>query len=171
MELTTDAYLKGPIWAETIDRLVGSLFKTNWDIYALSITIGIMYDAQIEPEDMVPQGYEGEPRYVPRTILGHTQNKALIEFMLQASMITTKHIDLNEDERLEVAFNDDKKYEFNPIAFLTKFANYGITKIHKVINGCDDIEMLESLMRFLNTTYESGICELNDYFDLYEIDD
>ena len=82
MELTTDAYLKGPIWAETIDRLVGSLFKTNWDIYALSITIGIMYDAQIEPEDMVPQGYEGEPRYVPRTILGHTQNKALIEFML-----------------------------------------------------------------------------------------
>lgn len=60
MELKTDAILKGPIWADTLERLVGTVFKTYWDVYALSISIGIMYDCQIESDDMVPKGYDAE---------------------------------------------------------------------------------------------------------------
>lgn len=53
MELKTDAILKGPIWADTLERLVGTVFKTYWDVYALSISIGMMHDCQIESDDMV----------------------------------------------------------------------------------------------------------------------
>ena len=175
MELKTDAILKGPIWAEIIDRLVdrtgGNIFKTNWDLYALSITIGMMHDGQIESDDMVPEGYDAEPRSVPRTVLGHSQNRALLEFVLQAAMITTKHVDLDESNRLEIAFGEEKEFEFNPIVFLTKYANYGVTKIKEVIDDTDDkVEMMEALTTFLNTLYESGVAGLSDETDL-EIDD
>lgn len=171
MELTTDAILKGPIWAETLDRLVGTVFKTYWDVYALSISIGMMYDCQIESDDMVPDGYEAEPKSVPRTVLGHSQNKALLSFMLQAAMITTKHLDFDEDKRLEIAFNEDKKLDFNPIAFLTKYANYGISMIKDVIDETDDVEMLEAIMTFLNSTYESGVTGLEDDTEIEDFDE
>ena len=171
MELKTDAILKGPIWAETLERLVGPVFKTYWDVYALSISIGMMYDCQIESDDMVPEGYDADPKSVPRTVLGHSQNKALLEFMLQAAMITTKHLDLEEGERLEIAFNEDKKLDFNPIAFLTKYANYGISMIKDIIDDTTDVEMLEAIMTFLNTTYESGVTGLEDEIDVENFDE
>ena len=171
MELKTDAILKGPVWAETIDKLVaktGKVFKTNWDLYALSITLGMMHDCQIESDDMVPEGYDAEPRYVPRNVLGDLQRRTLLEFMLQSAMITTKHLDMAENERLEIAFNDDKKLDFNPVAFLTKFANYGVTVIKEAIDDADDVEMLEALMTLLNTTYESGINAMDDEIELFD---
>lgn len=171
MELKTDAILKGPIWADTLECLVGSVFKTYWDVYALSISIGMMHDSQIESDDMVPEGYDAEPKSVPRTMLGHAQNKALLEFMLQAAMITTKHVDLEESERLEIAFNGDKELDFNPIAFLTKYANYGITMIKDVIDDTDGVETLEVLMTFLNSTYESGVIGIDSENDLEDFDE
>ncbi len=166
MELTTDASLKGPIWAETLDKLRGTVFETYWDVYALCISIGMMYDCQIESDAMVPAGYDAEPRSVPRNMLGHAQNKALLEFMLQTALVTTKHLDLAEEERLELAFGSDKKLDFNPVAFLTKYANYGVTKVNEVISDAEDVELLEQLMTFLNSTYEAGVGVLDDDVDL-----
>lgn len=169
LELTSDVILKGPIWSESIDQLKGKFFDTIWDIYALSISIGMMFDCQIDSDDMVPEGYDQEPRYIPRNLLGHAQNESLLEFMFQTALVTTKWLDLDEDQRLELAFSEDKKPDFNPVAFLTKYANYGITKIHELISDSDDIETMESLMTFLNSAYESGIDnlanneELEDY--------
>lgn len=178
MELKTDAILRGPIWAEMLDKLTDTIFKTNWDVYALSIAIGMMYDSQIETVDMVPDDYDAEPRYVPRNVLGHSQHKALLEFMLQTATITTKHLDLDEDSRLQLAFKDDSsmkketteneenKNEFNPITFLTKYANYGITKIHEVVSDTDDVETMESLMTFLNEIYEAGVDIIEQDIDI-----
>ena len=166
MELTTDASLRGPIWAETLDKLRGTVFETYWDVYALCISIGMMYDCQIESDAMVPAGYEAEPRSVPRNMLGHAQNKALLEFMLQTALVTTKHLDMTEEERLELAFGSDKMLEFNPVAFLTKYANYGVTKLNEVISDSEDVELLEQLMTFLNATYEAGVGVLDDDVDL-----
>ena len=171
MELTTDASLKGPIWAETLDKLRGTVFETYWDVYALSISIGMMHDGQIESDSMVPAGYEAEPRSVPRNVLGHAQNKALLEFMLQTALVTTKHLDLTEEQRLELAFGKEKKLEFNPVAFLTKFANFGVIKIHEVISDADDVELLEQLMTFLNTTYEAGVGVMDDDVDIEDVDE
>ena len=92
--------------------------------------------------------------------------------MLQAAMVTTKHLDLDEAERLEIAFNDDKKLEFNPVAFLTRYANYGITMLQEEIDDTDDLEMLEALMNFLNKMYESGITGIdNDNDNDAELED
>ena len=44
---------------------------------------------------------------------------------------------------------------FNPMNFLTTYANYGITKIHEFITDSDDLEIMESLMTFLNNAYEN----------------
>lgn len=157
MELTSDVILKGPLWADTIDQLRGKIFETTWDIYALSISIGMMYDCQIDSDDMMPDDYDQEPRYIPRNMLGHAQNEALLEFMFQTALVTTKHLDLDEDQRLELAFGDDAKPNFNPVAFLTKYANYGVKKLHSLISDTDDIETMEALMSFLNSAYEAGV--------------
>ena len=155
MDVTTSAYLKGPIWAETLDRLKGTVFETYWEIYALCISIGMMYDRQIDSDDMVPEGYLSEACEVPHTVLGKSKNAALLGFMLQTALITTRQLDYDEQTRLEYAFDDKKTFD-KPIYFLTKYANYGVTLIHEIIAEKDDIEMLEALMVFLNTMYESG---------------
>ena len=169
MELTTDAILKGPIWHDTLEKLVGTVFETQWDVYALCITIGMMFDSQIETDAMVPADYEMDPHSVGRNVLGKAQNRSLLEFMFQSALVTTKHLDLDEDARLQLAFDDKAKPEFNPIAFLTKFANYGITKVAEVISDTEDVEMLEALMTFLNSTYESGANAVEE--DLLLVDD
>ena len=170
LELTTDAYLKGPIWHDTLDKLVGTVFETQWDVFALCISIGMMYDGQIETDSMVPTGYEVEPHSVGRNVLGKAQNRALLEFMFQTALVTTKHLDLDEDARLELAFNDKSKPDFNPVAFLTKFANYGITKLSDVISDTEDVELLESLMTFLNSTYESGTDIIDEEFEIEDFE-
>ncbi len=162
LNLTADIHLLGPIWADTIDNLKGTFFESNWDIYALCVSIGMMYDQQIESEAMVPEGYNTEPRYIPRNMLGHPQNISLLEFMLQTALVTTKHIDMDEDDRLQLAFDKTKKGDFKPIPFLTKYANFGVTKIHELISDSDDIETMEALMTFLNSTYEDGANNLED---------
>ena len=118
---------------------------------------------------MVPADYEMDPHSVGRNVLGKAQNRSLLEFMFQSALVTTKHLDLDEDARLQLAFDDKAKPEFNPIAFLTKFANYGITKVAEVISDTEDVEMLEALMTFLNSTYESGANAIEE--DLLLVDD
>ncbi len=157
LELTSDAILRGPIWHNTLERLVGTVFETQWDVYALCIAIGMMYDCQVDSDTMVPGDYELDPHSVGRNVLGKAQNRALLEFMFQSALVTTKHLDLDEDARLELAFSENAKPTFNPVVFLTKYANFGITKLAEIISDSEDVEMLEALMTFLNSTYESGV--------------
>lgn len=170
MELTNDVLLKGPIWAETIDSLKGSFFATNWDIYALCISIGMMFDSQIASDDMVPKGYSEEPRYIPRNMLGHAQHESLLDFMFQTALVTTKHLNLDEEKRLELAFSSDAKPDFSPIGFLTKFANFGVTKLHPLISDADPTETMLSMMTFLNETYEAGIDNIEMDDDIEDLE-
>ena len=57
------------------------------------------------------------------------------------------------------------------VAFLTKYANYGITMIKDVIDDTDDIEMLEALMTFLNSTYETGVAGIDGDNELEDFDE
>lgn len=156
MQITADVALKGPIWAEMLDLLVDEYFARYWDLYALSISIGIMYDGQIETEEMVPADYNENARSIPRNVLIQSKNKNLLEFMLQAAMITTKNIDFSEQDRLEIAFNGKTVDKFNPMLFLTKYANYGIVKIKEAIGDAVDVELMQKLMAFLDNIYETG---------------
>jgi hypothetical protein len=76
--------------------------------------------------------------------------------MLQAAMITTKHVDFSEQVRLEIAFNEKNVEKFSPIQFLTKYANYGIVKIKEAIGDATDVELMQKMTTFLDSIYETG---------------
>jgi hypothetical protein len=156
MQITADVTLKGPVWAEMLELLVDEYFARYWDLYALSISIGMMYDGQIDTDDMVPAEYKENPKYIPRNVLIQNKNKSLLEFMLQAAMITTKHVDFSEQDRLEIAFSSKEVENFNPMQFLTKYANYGIAKIKDAIGDASDVKLMQKLMTFLDDIYETG---------------
>ena len=156
MHITSDVTLKGPVWAEMLDRLVGEVFELQWDVYALCVSIGIMSDGQIDSDDMVPSDYTEKAPSIGRNVLIKPERKALLEFMLQAALITTKHVTLSEDKRLEYAFNDNAEIPFNQLGFLTGFANYGITKLKEALGETTDVELLERIMSFLDDIYQTG---------------
>ena len=129
MELTTDVLLRGTAWNRAIENL-SSIFKTrtHYMIFMLSMTIGIMYDQRIEK----PEENDEEPKSVPRNVLRNNDNGRL-DFIFQAAILSTSSETFTEEERLELAFGE--KSDFNKIAFLTQFANFGVTKLVELIGA------------------------------------
>lgn len=154
MELTTDVLLRGPVWGNTIDAL-SPIFKTrtNYSIFLLCISIGIMYDKRLEKfEDG-----DLEPRNVPRNVMQNNDNGKL-DFMFQAAILSTRTIEMSEDDRLELAFGENS--DFNKIGFLTQFANYGVTILNDKI-GDSTVETMENIKGFLTSTVEGNNFEID----------
>ena len=146
MEITTDVLLRGTEWSKAIDNL-SSIFKTrtHYSIYMLSMAIGIMYDKRIEKPDENGE----DPKSVPRNVLQNNDNGKL-DFMFQAAILSTSTETYSEDERLDLAFGE--KTDFNKLAYLTQFANYGVTVLNAQI-GDSIIETMEN-KNFLFSTVE-----------------
>lgn len=157
MEISADVMLKGDLWNEAIER-TKSFISTYYNVYALSIAVGIYYDEQIENLEST----DGEVKSVPRTKLH--QNAQLLDMMFQSAILTTKNTQYNEKERLGIAFNADCKIELNKMSFLTKFANFGVGKIRDQLTD-DPLESMENLYKFLEST------DLGVNFDVDEIID
>ena len=167
MEITTDVLLRGPNWSHTIDEL-SPIFKTrtNYSIFILCVSIGIMYDQRIEKfEDG-----DMEPRNVPRNVMQNNDNGKM-DFMFQAAILSTKTIELKEEDRLKLAFGDDEKENpFNKIGFLTQFANYGVTILEQQI-GETVAESMENIKNFLTSTVEGNNFDINALPDDLWLDD
>ena len=146
MEITTDIALRSTAWDQAIDAL-SPLFKprSQYSIYMLSLSIGIMYDRRIVSE-------EDYRHSVPRNVLQNNDNGKL-DFMFQAAILSTTTESFTEDERLELAFGE--KTDFKKIDFLTQFANFGVTKLVEHI-GASPIESLENIKNFLAATGEGN---------------
>lgn len=151
MDITTDVILAGPSWDFVIEKLKGNIFETQWQIYALCVSIGIKDDRKEASTS------DGETKnYIPRTVLNHPENSALLEMMFQSAILTTKQLQLDENTRLELAFEDRQSSEkqFNKIGLLTEFANYGVVKIKDCISAADnDMETMSSLKDYLEKSY------------------
>ena len=147
MEITTDVLLRGTEWDRAISSL-REIFKTrtNYSIYMLCVAIGIMYDKRIEK----PEENNEEPRTVPRNVLQNNDNGKL-DFIFQAAILSTKTADFSEEERLNLAFGE--KSDFNRMAFITQFANFGVTKLTELI-GASTIESMENIKNFFSSTVE-----------------
>lgn len=147
MEITTDVLLRGTEWAKAIDN-ISTIFKTrtHYSIYMLSMAIGIMYDKRIEKPDENGE----DPKSVPRNVLQNNDNGKL-DFMFQAAILSTSTETFSEDERLELAFGE--KTDFNKLAYLTQFANYGVTVLNAQ-TGDSVIETMENIKNFLFSTVE-----------------
>lgn len=166
MEITTDISLKGKTWENILGKLKGTFFDSYWQVYALCASIGIMQDKQKENEVS-----EDEPKTIPRNVLIHHENSALLDFMFQTAILTTTCIEMDEDRRLELAFGKEKN-DFKRLDFLTKFANYGAHVINKEIETADtENEMMGALMTFLNATYLQETKMLTEDLEEYEEDD
>lgn len=105
-----------------------------------------MYDQRIEK----PEENDEEPKSVPRNVLRNNDNGRL-DFIFQAAILSTSSETFTEEERLELAFGE--KSDFNKIAFLTQFANFGVTKLVELI-GATPLESMENIKNFLFSTVE-----------------
>lgn len=165
MELTTDVLLRGATWAQTIDGL-SAIFKTrtNYSIFTLCITIGIMYDQRIERFEDKP---DEEPRNVPRNVIQNNDNGRM-DFMFQAAVLSTRTLELDEEERLDLAFGERQDFSRlgtdSKIAFLTSFANFGVTKLAELI-GDTPIESMENIKKFLVSSIEGYNFDLDGISD------
>ena len=167
MEITSDILLKGTAWNRAINEL-GGIFttRTNYSIYMLSLSIGIMYDKRIE----IPEEAGEDVRSVPRNVINNNDNGKL-DFYYQAAILSTLTETLSEEERLELAFGE--KTDFNKIGFLTSFANFGVTKLVEMI-GSTELESMDKIKNFMVSTVEGRNFDIDalplddlDLSDLY----
>lgn len=147
MELTTDVSLRGTAWNRAIDTLA-SIFKTrtNYSLYMLALTIGVMYDRRVEK----PEENGEDIRNVPRNVLQNNDNGKL-DFIFQAAILSTTTEQFSEEERLDLAFGE--KTEFKKLEFLTQFANFGVVKLVELI-GDSTVETMDNIKNFLVQTVE-----------------
>lgn len=162
MEITNDIQLKGTAWNKAISDL-GDIFatRTHYSLFMLSLSIGIMYDKRIE----IPAENGEDVKTVPRNVLNNHDNGKL-DFYFQAAILSTLTENLSEEQRLDLAFGE--KNEFNKMAFLASFANFGVEKLVEQI-GATPIESMENIKNFLVSTVEERNFEI-DELPIEEID-
>ena len=150
MEFRSDIVLRGTAWDKTINGLA-SIFSSRpkYNIYLLSLSIGIMYEKRIEKLD---ESEEGESYNVPRNVLSTQGSDGRLDFMYQSAVLTSQTVDYDEDTRLEMAFGDTTESS-KKIAFLTEFANFGATKLAEKV-GTSNLESMENIKNFLVSTLE-----------------
>jgi hypothetical protein len=163
MEITTDISLRGTAWNTAIEKM-GDIFKTrtNYMIYMLALSIGIMYDKR---EDKLFLEDGEEVRSVPRNVI-RNNDQGKLDFMFQAAILSTTTENFSEEDRLDLAFGDktDEKSGFKKIDFLTQFANFGVTKLVEHIRETP-VESMEEIKNFLVSSVEGRNLEIDSLPD------
>ena len=154
MEITSDIQLKGTAWNKAITGL-SDIFttRTHYSLFMLSLAIGIMYDKRIE----TPEENGEDVKNVPRNVISNNDNGKL-DFYFQAAILSTLTETLTEEERLELAFGE--KTDFNKIAFLIQYANFGVTKLAELV-GSTALESMDNIKNFMVATVEGRNFEID----------
>lgn len=139
MQLSSDLEMFHPLWERADNELCSTnelgIFNRLVDVYVLACAIGIKEDKVINNDEIE------NPLSSPKTIGRNTHRenldiRDLLDFMLQNALLNTSTLNIDEDERLKLAFNPDYVHKkINAANFLTGFANYGITKIYENIKS------------------------------------
>lgn len=161
MEITTDVILKGSDWRKALDLFdpfFPQTLQPNYSIFAISISIGIMYDKQLEIAGEETPEEKDNRASVPRTVL-HPHNTDL-DFLFQSAILTTALVDFNEEQRMDLAFNPSTQIKFAKLDFLSKFANFGVGKLLEQ-GGDDPIESMQKIKSFLASTVEGYNYEID----------
>jgi hypothetical protein len=133
MILTPDIELRHPLWKRADDELCSKgelgIFNRLVDVYILACAIGIKEDKIISDKDILnplnPVKSIGR-----NTHRGNEDVRDLLDFMLQNILLNSKILNLDEDERIKLAFNSNYvNKNIKAAELLTGFANYGITQI------------------------------------------
>ena len=181
MEIKSEITLKASVWSSVDHGYRRKIFETQWDIFKICLAIGILYDKQLENE----KNEDEEGLNIPVSMFN--RNSAEMQFFFQSAILTSQCVDLDEKDRLYLAFSDeilseelenedeealkkgvsDAALTFNKIEFFKKFANYGATKLNECLSA-NDSETMVSLMEFLNASYKG---ETEELMELKEVED
>lgn len=172
MEITTDVNLKGGCWHKALEAFAPFFpqsLQPNYSIYAISISIGIMYDEKLDMAGEETEEEKDSRLTVPRTVL-HPHNTDL-DFLFQSAILTSKWVNYTEEERINLAFNPSCDIQINKLEFLTKFANFGVKKLLEQATD-EPICTMEKVKQFLASTVEGYNYEIDSISDDdLEIDD
>lgn len=197
MELRSDIILHGGIWRKNIDGYVGTFFSTQWELFKLCMSIGILYDHRMDDSELKndedSDTSEGQMT-IPRTMFNRYAREA--SYFFKTAILTTNTVELSESDRLFLSFSEDIKEEemegedpeiiyrgvseeakqFDKIAFLKTFANYGAVKLGECLSNNAN-ETMDNLITFLGDSFEGKTEELiqmgevNDLEDLEALDE
>lgn len=172
MEITSDVILKGSDWRKALDTLAPffpQALQPNYSIYVISMSIGIMYDKQAESAGEENDLDKESRASVPRTVL-HPHNTDL-DFLFQSAILASSLVSYNEEQRMDLAFNPSCEIKINRLEFLTKFANFGVSKLLEQISD-EPTDTMERIKRFLASTVEGYNYEIDSISEEdIEIDD
>lgn len=186
MEIKSDIECKGTTWHK-VGHGYGfnedpNFFDTFWGVFKTCMAIGILYNKQIEDDDMDD---ENDKMTIPRTMFN--RNSSEMDMFFQSAILTSTCVDLDEKDRLYLAFIegisadellDEEREElkkgvsqealtFDKVKFLKGFANYGATKLLECLDNNDGMTM-ENLANFLNDSYNG---ETEELLKLKEVDE
>lgn len=187
MEIRSDIECKGSTWYKVGHGYSESnkIFETFWGEFKICLAIGILYDKQIDDEELTD---DEEKLTIPRTMFNrHSQQ---MDLFFQSAVLTSKCIDLSEKDRLYLAFSNEISEEemneseaeelrkgvseqalsFDKIKFLKRFANYGATRLLECLDDNDSVTM-ENLAQFLVDSYNGDTTELIDMVRVEELED
>lgn len=176
MEIKSDIEFKGEDWATINQKLTGKFFSTLWEVFKLSVSLGILYDNQLEEAGEVVDTSKAVAT-IPRTMINRYSEE--ISYFFKTAILTSRQVKLSEKDRLYLAFSEDVSEEeleesdeellkkdvseealnFNKINFLKGFANFGATKIANCVSN-NETETMESLMKLLIDSHDGTAEEL-----------
>lgn len=162
MQLSSDLTMIHPLWERADNELCSNnelgIFNRLVDVYVLACAIGIKDDKAITEESI------DNPLSSPKTIGRNTHRensdiRDLLDFMLQNALLNSSTINIDETERLKLAFNPDYvNKKINAASFLTGFANYGLIKIFENIKSGASLVAENELYKYFeglaNAQYE-----------------
>ncbi len=167
MELKTDVQLRGTAWNEAIEAfgpvLKGTSNRTHYNIFMLALSIGILYDRRIAKLD---NNENEDSKSVPRNVMQNNDNGKL-DLIFQAAILSTTTQEFTEDERLDLAFGE--KTEFNKMAFLTEFANFGVVKLLEY-KGDTSLETMENIKDFVELSISGQNLDIDELPDDFYLD-
>ena len=173
MILSSHLEMRHPLWERPDNELCShnelDIFNRLVDVYVLACAIGIKEDKVIKESDI------DAPLPFPKTIGRNTHRensdiRDLLDFMLQNALINSKTIDIDEDERLKLAFNPDyNNKKIRAADFLTGFANYGITKIFERITSHSSLIVETELHKYFESLSNDKYEDILNAITLEEI--
>lgn len=173
MTLTSDFELYYPLWEKADNEICNheriGLFKRLIDLYIVACAIGVQADSVIKDFENKLE----RPKTIGRNTYLSMENTDLfnaLNFMLKNAILTSKTVDLDQDERISLAF--DPEYEnkkLSAVQFLNGFANYGLKEIYSVIEQSDSMAVIDKIYNYLIAKTESNYEELLKLITLEDI--
>ena len=135
-------------------KIVGDtkIFTRKVDLVIVCTSIGVFLDKSIKNES----SDNFEDFSIGRNTLVNPELNNLFEFIFINAIINSNTINYTDEERLDIAFNDNNNLQFSINSFISGFANAGAEYIIENIDldNDDNLELSYKLFEIIKTLKE-----------------